>query len=164
MKVFELRAYLKERGIRGYSTMKKGELAAKVKKLKEQDKVEKYDETLKKTAVCCDCLEQQRIQRKIDKKMYDQRLFESAVRTLVCEHCQHVEFTVDEDQTVCASCGALQAPDGEGDFFKSVVSNDDMGCRGAYSLEMGKASVLENESFEVYFLYYRSFFCKSKDS
>ena len=111
MKVSELRGYLKERRVRGYSTLKKGELEAKVKKLKEKEKAEKYEEDLRHNAVCSACLEQQRIQRKIDEKTHNQRLLESVVRTLVCEHCQHVEFAVDGYLTVCASCGALQSPD-----------------------------------------------------
>ena len=116
MKVFELKGYLKDRGIKGYSTLKKGELEAKVKKLQEQERAEKYEEDLRHNAVCSACLEQQRIQRKIDEKTHNQRLLESVVRTLVCEHCQHVEFAVDGDLTVCASCGALQSPDAVGGY------------------------------------------------
>ena len=100
MKIKELRGFLEE----------------KVKILKEQEKAEKYEENLRDTVVCAACLSEQRIQRKIDDKTFNQRLLESAVRTLVCEHCQHVEITVDGDQTVCASCGAVQAPDAEGRY------------------------------------------------
>ena len=106
MKVFELRGYLKERGIRGYSTLKKEELEAKVKKLKEQERAEKYEQNLKHT--CSACLEQQRIQRKIDSKTHDQRLLESTLRILICNHCRHTKFAVDGDHTVCVDCGLLQ--------------------------------------------------------
>ena len=41
MKVFQLRAFLKERCIKGYSTLKKAELEAKVKEIKEKEKAEK---------------------------------------------------------------------------------------------------------------------------
>ena len=74
MNVSELRAYLKERGIRGYSTMKKQELKAKVQELEEQEKIEKYEEDLKKNVLCSACLEQQRIQRKIDEKTHNERI------------------------------------------------------------------------------------------
>ena len=111
MNVSELKGYLKERGIRGFSTLKKGELETKVREIKEKEKLEKYEEDLRHNAVCSACLEQQKIQRKIDSKTHNQRLLESAVRTLVCDHCQHVEFAVDGDLTVCIDCGALQSPD-----------------------------------------------------
>ena len=114
MKVFELRAYLKERGIRGYSTLKKGELQREVQKLQKQERAEKYEENLRETAVCSACLREQRIQRRIDGKMYDQRLLEGTLRILVCDYCKHAEFVVDGDHTVCADCGALQGPDAEG--------------------------------------------------
>ena len=51
MKVFELRGFLKERGIRGYSTLKKSELEAKVQEIKEKERAEKYEENLRDT-VC----------------------------------------------------------------------------------------------------------------
>ena len=114
MNVSELRGFLKERRIKGYSTLKKGALEAKVREIREKEEVAIYEQNLRDTAVCSACLEQQRIQRKIDSKTHDQRLFEIAVRTLVCEHCEHVEFAVDGDLTVCASCGALQSPDAVG--------------------------------------------------
>ena len=50
MKIFELRGFLKERGVRGFSMMKKSELEAKVQKLKEREKAEKYEENLRDTA------------------------------------------------------------------------------------------------------------------
>ena len=114
MKVSELRGFLKERGIRGFSTLKKGELEAKVKKLKEQERAEKYEEDLRHNAVCSACLEQQKIQRKIDSKTHNERLLELMTRDLVCDHCQHIEFAVDGDHTVCVDCGALQSPDAVG--------------------------------------------------
>ena len=111
MNVSELRGFLKDRGIRGFSTLKKGELEAKVREIKEKEKTEKYEQNLRDTALCAACLQEQKIQRKIDEKTHDQRLIESVVRTLVCDYCQHVKFAVDGDHTVCASCGALQSPD-----------------------------------------------------
>ena len=111
MKVFELRGFLKERGVRGYSTLKKSELEAKVQEIKEKEKAEKYEENLKNTALCSTCLEQQRIQRKIDSKTHDQRLLEGTLRTLVCEYCKHANLARDGDDTICAYCGALQSSD-----------------------------------------------------
>ena len=69
MKVFELRAYLQERGVRGYSTLKKTELGSEgAKNCKEQEEQRRYEEDLRDTAVCSGCLGEQRIQRKIDEK------------------------------------------------------------------------------------------------
>ena len=113
MNVSELRAFLKERRIKGYSTLRKEELEEKIKKLKEQERAEKYEQNLRDTALCAACLYEQRIQRKIDEKTHDQRLFDSVVRTLVCEYCQHTKFVVDGDHTVCVDCGALQSSDAE---------------------------------------------------
>ena len=109
MKVFELRGYLKERGIRGYSTLKKDQLEVEVEKLKEQERAEKYEENLRDTAVCSACLCEQRIQRKIDEKTHNQRLLESTIRKIVCDYCQHTELTVDGDSMICTQCGVLQS-------------------------------------------------------
>ena len=114
MNVSELRAFLKERRIKGYSTLKKGKLEEKVKKLKEQENAEKYEQNLRETALCSACLREQRVQRKIDDKTHDQRLLESTIRILICDFCQHTEFVVDGDHTVCVDCGLLQGPDAEG--------------------------------------------------
>ena len=111
MKVFELRAFLKERRIKGYSTLRKEELKEKVRELKEREKAEKYEENLRDTVMCAACLGEQRVQRKIDDKTFNQRLLKSLVRTLVCEYCQHTKFITDGDHTVCVECGALQSPD-----------------------------------------------------
>ena len=96
--------------------MKKGELEKEVQKLKEQERAEKYDEDLRHNAVCSGCLKQQKIQRKIDEKMYDQRLLELTIRDLVCDYCKHANLAQDGDLTVCASCGALQSPDAVGEY------------------------------------------------
>ena len=109
MTVAKLRAYLKEKGFRGYSTMKKEELKQKVSEFKAKETAEKYEEELKNTAVCKACLEQQRIQRKIDDKIYYQRLLESTVMTLVFAHCRHANFIYDGDETICVDCGVVQA-------------------------------------------------------
>ncbi len=109
--MIQLRAFLKERRIKGYSTLKKSELEAKVKEIKEKEKARKYEENLVHSAVCAACLNEQRIQRKIDEKTFNQRLLESVVRTLVCRHCQHTKFIIDGDHTVCVICGALQDPE-----------------------------------------------------
>ena len=114
MKVFELRAFLKERHIKGYSTLKKSALEAKVRELKEREKAEKYEENLRDTVMCGACLDEQRKQRKIDEKTLNQRLLESVVRTLICRHCQHTKFVIDGDHTVCTNCASLQDPDAVG--------------------------------------------------
>ena len=110
MKVKELRGYLKERGVKGYSTMRKEELKVRVNKLKAAELTRKYEEDLRKSVVCRACLEQQRIQRKIDEKMFDQQLFNITMRELVCRYCRHTELAVDDDLTVCVKCGAVQDP------------------------------------------------------
>ena len=61
--------------------------------------------------MCGACLDEQRKQRKIDEKTFNQRLFKSTVRTLVCEYCEHANLAQDGDNTVCVDCGALQSPD-----------------------------------------------------
>ena len=113
MKIFELRGFLKERRIKGYSTLKKSELEAKVREIREKENAEKYEQNLRETALCSACLREQRVQRKIDDKTHDQRLLESTIRILICNHCQHTEFVTDGDHTVCVDCGALQSPDAE---------------------------------------------------
>ena len=116
MKILELRGFLKERGIRGFSMMKKSELEAKVQEIKGQERAEKYEQNLRDTALCSACLEQQKIKRAIDDKTFNQRLLESAVRTLVCEYCKHAILAKDGDDTFCVLCGALQSPDAEGGY------------------------------------------------
>ena len=111
MNVNELKGYLKERGVRGYSTLKKSELKIKVREIEEKEKAEKYEQNLRDTALCTACLLEQRIQRKIDEKAHNQRLLELTMRDLVCEYCKHTKFVVDGDHTVCVDCGALQSPD-----------------------------------------------------
>ena len=59
---------------------------------------------------CYACLEQQKIQHKIDQKAYDKRLLANAVRDLVCHYCQHSDLAVDGDDTFCVKCGASQSP------------------------------------------------------
>ena len=113
MKVFELRGFLKERGVRGFSMMKKSELEAKVQKLKEQEKAEKYEENLRDTAVCAACLGEQRIQRKIDEKdVCNQTVTrEHVIRILFCDFCQHAKSYRSMGITLSASsCGTLQIP------------------------------------------------------
>ena len=68
MEVCELRVFIKERRVRGYSTMRKEELEEKVRELKEAEENAKYEKQLRERAVCSACLEEQRIQCKIDKK------------------------------------------------------------------------------------------------
>ena len=111
MKILELRGFLKERGIRGFSTLKKTELEVKVREIQEKEEVEKYEEDLRHNAVCSACLEQQRIQRKIDEKTHDQRLLESTIRILFCDFCKHTDLAQNGDDTFCVLCGALQSPD-----------------------------------------------------
>ena len=114
MKVLEMRAFLKGRGIRGYSTLKKSKLEEEVQKIQQEDERAKYERQLRENALCHACLNQQRIQRKIDDKRAEyerQRYYELTVRNLVCIHCKHVNLAQDGDHTVCVDCGALQPPD-----------------------------------------------------
>ena len=113
MKVLEMRSFLKERGIRGYSTLKKSKLKEEVQKIQQEDERAEYERQLRENALCHACLNQQRIQRKIDDKRakYErQRFLELTVRNLVCIHCKHVNLIQDGDHTVCADCAALQPP------------------------------------------------------
>ena len=112
----ELRAFLKERRIKGYSTLKKSELEAKVREIREKEKAEKYEQNLRDTALCAACLHEQRIQRKIDEKTHDQRLLESTIRILFCDFCKHANLVQDGDDTFCVLCGALQDPNAVGGY------------------------------------------------
>ena len=116
MKIPELRSYLKERGVRGFSTLKKAKLEAKVREIREKEKAEKYEQNLRDTAVCSACLNEQRIQRKIDEKTHNERLFELTIRDLVCEYCKHANLVQDGDDTFCVFCGALQDPNAVGGY------------------------------------------------
>ena len=113
MKIFELRGFLKERGIRDYSTLKKAELEAKVREIKEKEEVAMYEENIRDTVICEACLREQRVQRKINDQTHDQRLLESTLRILVCDYCKHAELTQDGDDIFCVICGALQDPKAE---------------------------------------------------
>ena len=66
MKKEELKAFLKYRRIRGYSSKSKDLLEKKVSKIKEKEASKEYERQLRDRALCSACLEQQRIQRKID--------------------------------------------------------------------------------------------------
>ena len=92
MKIKDLRAYLKERGIRGYSTMKKAELEIKVQKIQQEDRRAGYERQLRENALCRACLTEQRKQRNIDDETHNERLFELTVRDLVCKYCKHVNL------------------------------------------------------------------------
>ena len=109
MKKEELKSFLKDRRIRGYSSKKKDVLEKKVSEVKEKEASEEYERKIRDRAVCSACLVQQKIQCKIDERERDQRLLESTVRTLVCEYCQHPNFEYDRDLMVCAKCGVLQS-------------------------------------------------------
>ena len=116
MKVTEMRAFLKERDIRGYSTMKKSKLTEEVQKIQQEDERAKYERQLKENVLCHACLTEQRKQRKIDEKTHDQRLLDLTIRDLVCEYCQHTNLAQEGDDTFCVLCGELQSPDAEGGY------------------------------------------------
>ena len=46
MTIKELQTYLKEKGIKGYSTMKKAELEGKVQKIQQEDRRAEYESQL----------------------------------------------------------------------------------------------------------------------
>ena len=69
MNVSEMRAFLKKRGIRRYSTMKKSKLKEEVQKLQQEDERAEYERQLRENVLCHACLTEQRIQRKIDEKI-----------------------------------------------------------------------------------------------
>ena len=107
MKVSELRAYLKERGIKGYSTMKRDKLIEKVGEVKEEEAKEQKEAKLREIK-CLACLKQQRIQRKIDEITYNERLKENIIRNFQC--CEHRKLTQDGDVSVCVKCFVVQDP------------------------------------------------------
>ena len=100
----------------GYQNHKaKAAEIAQIRKMKPKDLKNKLIELEKEAKFieenkCDACLEQHRIQRKIDQKAYDKRLLANAARDLVCHYCQHSDLAVDGDETICAECGALQRP------------------------------------------------------
>jgi len=110
MKISDLRSYLREKRVKGYSTMRKKELEKVVSELKKEEKIIGYERKLKENAICRACLTEQRIQRLIDEKTFDQRLYEGVRRELVCEFCEHTNLAYDSDDTFCVTCGALQPP------------------------------------------------------
>ena len=100
-------------GIRDHKE-KKAELA-KIRQMKSSELLEKINELEKEAQLveeskCRECLNQQRIQRKIDEKTHNQRVLDSMIRDLVCIHCKHANLAQDGDHTVCADCGTLQPP------------------------------------------------------
>ena len=105
MKVLEIRAFLKERGIREKDVLEK-----KVSEIKEKEAREEYERQLVEESKCRECLNQQRIQRKIDEKTHNQRVVNSIIRDCICIHCKHANLAQDGDHTVCVDCGALQPP------------------------------------------------------
>ena len=107
MKKEELISFLKDRGIGGYSSKKKDVLEKKVSEIKKKEASEEYERKLRDEAVCSPCLEQQRIQSKIDEREHDQRLLENTVKTLVCDHCQHPNFEYDRDSIICTPVWSL---------------------------------------------------------
>ena len=56
MKVLEMRAFLKGRGVRGYSTLKKSKLEEEVQKIQQEDKRTEYERQLRENALCHACL------------------------------------------------------------------------------------------------------------
>ena len=136
MKVFELQILpQRARCIKGYlNAEERLSWKQRCKKSKKKKKQKNTKKILEIQPLCSTCLEQQRIQRKIDEVTHDQRLFDSVVRTLVCEYCQHVEVTIDGDDTnLCTGCGTLQDPDAvrqdiEFNFFVSQKKTHKTSC------------------------------------
>ena len=100
-------------GIRDHKE-KKAELA-KIRQMKSSELLEKINELEKEAQLieeskCRECLNQQRIQRKIDEKTHNQRVMDSMIRDLVCIHCQHPNFAYDGESSFCESCGSVQNP------------------------------------------------------
>ena len=108
-----IKMYLEFIGYQNHKT--KAAEIAQIKKMKSKDLRKKLNE-LKNEAKfveenkCEACLEQQRIQRKIDEPTYYQRVLNSEIRRLVCDNCQHSDLAEDGDDTFCVKCGALQNP------------------------------------------------------
>ena len=59
-----MRAFLKERDIRGYSTMKKSKLTEEVQKIQQEDEIAEYERQLKENVLCRACLTEQEFNEK----------------------------------------------------------------------------------------------------
>ena len=86
--------------------IRKMKLKKLLKKVNELEKEAKFIEENK----CRKCLNQQRIQRKIDEEAHNQRLLAHAMGDLICEYCKHANLAPDGDDTVCVLCGSVQYP------------------------------------------------------
>ena len=109
-------------GLKVTRVKKKDVLEKKVSEIKEKEAREDYERKLRDRVPCSACLEQQRIQRKIDKYEHAQRLVESLERTLVCEYCRHPNFAYDGDLVICVQCGCMQSDETKihrGDLHKA---------------------------------------------
>lgn len=80
------------------------------RKLIELEKLKKEAEFIEKIK-CKACLKDQFIQRKIEKKTYNEGLFANMIReNNVCQCCEHEILIYDGDDVICKSCGSVQSP------------------------------------------------------
>ena len=105
MKKEELKVFLKDMGIRGYSSKSKDVLEKKVSEVKKKEASEEYERQLRDRAQFSACLNQQRIQRKIDEREHAQRLLESLTRR---RYISLVSMTIANTPHTCVY-KALQA-------------------------------------------------------
>ena len=121
MKIFELRGFLKERGIRGYSTLKKAELEVKVKNCKnrrEQRNMKKILETQPYARVVY-------MNKEFSARSTTRRLIRGcskalselwSVNTVNTQNLSSIEIRL-----FCVDCGALQGPDAEGGYQNKLI-------------------------------------------
>ena len=96
---------------------------AKVRKMRPHELKKKLIELEKEAKLieenkCDACLKEQFIQRKINKKAYNERLLANVVRKLACQYCNHDTLVFDEESLFCQSCGSLQNPSISYDRYK----------------------------------------------
>ena len=87
----------------------------KIRKMKSNELLKKVSELGKEAKLveenkCLKCLNEQRIQRKIDEKTHNQRVLDNMVRDLVCECYTHETLIFDGESSFCESCGSAQNP------------------------------------------------------
>ena len=94
-----------------------------------KDTVERYKEVIfGSVAICKDCLNELKKQRKIDEYTHYKKLLEQTVRDLSCQfvsdHCFHTRTLIDGKMAVSMDCGLIIEESKvsiEGDFLSHKV-------------------------------------------
>ena len=71
----------------------------------------------KENVTCQQCLREQRKQKIIDERVYNERTMANVIRRLVCDQCKHEDFVLDGDLQICVNCGTIKEDvNTEGDY------------------------------------------------